>query len=63
MSSFGARSFKTFFRIYIVFQENIFKRKWVKFAFFKTKKFYVRRNNSKFNSIETGRIDIAHWLP
>ena len=27
------------------------------------KKFYTRRNNNKVNSIETGRIVIAHVIP
>ena len=27
------------------------------------KKFYIRPNNSKIDSIETGRIVIAHLLP
>ena len=29
----------------------------------KTRKFYIRRNNNKVDSIETGRIVIAHLLP
>ena len=39
------------------------------FAFEKLKnlilarKFYIRRNNNKLNSIETGRTVIAHLLP
>ena len=30
---------------------------------FRTRKFYIRRNYNKVNSIETGRIVIAHLLP
>ena len=29
----------------------------------KPRKFYIRRNNNKADSIGTGRIVIAHWLP
>ena len=29
----------------------------------KTRKFYIRRNNNKVDSIEIGRIVIAHLLP
>ena len=28
-----------------------------------SRKFYIRRNNNKVDSIETGRIVIAHLLP
>ena len=28
-----------------------------------TRKFYIRRNSNKVDSIETGRIAIAHLLP
>ena len=31
--------------------------------FLSPRKFYIRRNNSKFDSIETGRRVIAHLLP
>ena len=30
---------------------------------FQARKFYIRRNNNKADSIETGRIVIAHLLP
>ena len=32
-------------------------------CFIETRKFYVRRKNNKVDSIETGRIVIAHLLP
>ena len=32
-------------------------------SFAKTRKFYIRRNNRKVDSIERGRIVIAHLLP
>ena len=28
----------------------------------KARKFYIRRNNNKFSSFETGRIVIAHFF-
>ena len=33
------------------------------FKYMKAKKFYIRRNNNKVDSIETDRIVIAHLLP
>ena len=36
--------------------DEFFERVW-------PKKFYIRRNNIKANSIEAGRIVIAHLLP
>ena len=41
------------------FSENLF----LKNLFVKSRKFYVRRNNNKADSIETGRRVIAHLLP
>ena len=32
-------------------------------SFFPSRKFYIRRNNNKVNSIKTGRIAIADLLP
>ena len=31
--------------------------------YFEARKFYIRRNNNKVDSVETGRIVIAHLLP
>ena len=32
-------------------------------GYFQSKKFYIRRNNNKVDSVETGRIVIVHLLP
>ena len=52
-------------RIYYSQYEKTILRVFVYLSIYEvaTRKFYIRRNNNKVDSIETGRMVIAHLLP
>ena len=42
---------------------SVSKISFINLTIITSRKFYIKKNNSKVDSIETGRIIIAHLLP